>query len=65
MTSWEIKIPQVKADLATVKRMIQEGADVHACDDQGQNIMHEVARYHGPEICYFFLKCKVNINLGK
>lgn len=45
--------------------MIDEGADVHACDDQGQNVMHEIARHHGAEICYFFLDYKVNINLGK
>ena len=44
--------------------MLQEGADIHACDDQGQNIMHEIARYHDAEICYFFLKHNVNPNLG-
>ena len=50
--------------MTLVKQMIQSGANVHALDDLGQNIMHEIARYHQAEICYFFLKCKVNINLG-
>ncbi|KAL5253744.1 hypothetical protein ACHWQZ_G013496 [Mnemiopsis leidyi] len=54
---------QVKADMSVVKKMIAEGADVHACDDMGQNLMHEVARYHGAEMCYFLLSCKININL--
>ncbi|XP_063682069.1 transient receptor potential cation channel subfamily A member 1-like isoform X2 [Bolinopsis microptera] len=53
----------VKANLSMIKKMIQDGADIHACDDQGQNIMHEVARYHDAEICYFFLKHNVNLNL--
>ena len=56
---------QVKADMSLVKKMIAEGADVHACDDMGQNLMHEVARYHGAEMCYFLLSCKININLGQ
>ena len=56
---------KVKADMSLVKKMIAEGADVHACDDMGQNLMHEVARYHGAEMCYFLLSCKININLGQ
>ena len=52
------------ADLTVIKEMIKNGADPHACDDQGQNIMHEIARYHTAEICYFFLEYKININLG-
>ena len=55
---------QVKANLSIIKKMLQDGADIHACDDQGQNIMHEIARYHDAEICYFFLKHNVNPNLG-
>ena len=61
MTNVEDK---VHVNMTAVKQMIQGGADVHACDDLGQNIMHEIARYHQADICYFFLKCKVNINLG-
>ena len=53
------------ADLPAIKEMIKNGSDPHACDDHGQNIMHEIARYHGAEICYFFLEYKININLGE
>ena len=55
---------QVKVDMGEVKRMMQAGADAHACDDLGQNIMHEIARYHQAETCDFFLKCQVDINLA-
>jgi ankyrin repeat protein len=55
---------QVTADLSVIKEMIEKGADPHACDDLGQNIMHEIARYHGAAICYFFLEHKININAG-
>ncbi|KAL5253746.1 hypothetical protein ACHWQZ_G013497 [Mnemiopsis leidyi] len=54
---------KLTADLTVIKEMIKNGADPHACDDQGQNIMHEIARYHTAEICYFFLEYKININL--
>ena len=48
-----------------ITQLIDDGADVHACDDIGQNLMHEIARYHGAEVCFFFLNYSVNINLGK
>ena len=54
----------VQVEMNIVKQMIQAGADIHACDDLGQNLMHEIARYHQAEVCYFFLKCKIDINLG-
>ena len=53
------------ADLYVIKKLLKNGADPHACDDGGQNMMHEIARYHRAEICYFFLEYKININLGK
>ncbi|XP_063682089.1 transient receptor potential cation channel subfamily V member 5-like [Bolinopsis microptera] len=53
----------VTADLYVIKKLLKNGADPHACDDGGQNMMHEIARYHRAEICYFFLEYKININL--
>ena len=54
---------RIQVNIKLVKQMIKAGADVHYCDDMGQNIMHEIARHHQGEICYFFLRCNVNINL--
>ena len=51
--------------MGMIKQLIAAGADVHACDDIGQNLMHEIARYHGAEVCFFFLNYSVNINLGE
>ena len=58
-------ITQVKADVDHINKLIENGADVHATDDVGQNLMHEVARYHTPEICFLFLKFDINIQLGQ
>ena len=55
----------IKPDISTIEELIGAGADVHACDDVGQNLMHEIARYHGAEVGVFFLNYSVNINLGK
>ena len=52
-------------DIEYVKELIDNGADVHATDDIGQNLMHEIARCHTDEVAQFFLKYDININLGK